>query len=116
VGFIFVAILVTLNIMWMIEVSRINADIAGIPAVGRHEPVQGLQQKLDSLIEDEKRLKIEYERAFDLEQIEIYAVNELGMVRPEAEELINIVPQDKAVILAEGVEPGFFESVLSYFK
>ena len=39
-----------------------------------------LQQQLAELNEIENRLKIEYESTFDLDKIEQFAVNELGMV------------------------------------
>jgi cell division protein FtsL len=122
-GFVFVAALIALNIFWRSEIAQINADLTGMPATTRRAAVVGARQQLDTLNAEAKRLKIEYEQAFDITAIEAYAIERLGMTKPtdEAGETLSVTPRDKAVILGEeggGADgaAGFFQSIREYFR
>ena len=66
----------------------------------------GLKQELDSLQEDNRRLRIEYESKIDLDEIEDYAKNVLGMQKPGQSRIkkINTDTQDKAIVLGNSGE------------
>lgn len=85
-----------------------------------------LEQQLIELEVAQNRLLIDYERAFNLTEIEEYATRELGMQRPRDEQihyLSSAVP-DKAVILSgESEGRGFgdrlfdaLSSIAEYFR
>ena len=83
-----------------------------------------LEKRLASLSQQGTKLQIEFERAFDLNAIERYAIDELGMIKPAADQ-VNIVdsaPRDRAVVIAPEKEEGirgfgaFISSLLEYFK
>ena len=83
-----------------------------------------LEKRLAGLEQQETRLKIEFESAFDLNEIERYAIEELGMVKPAADQVsvIDSAPKDRAVVIAPEKEEGikgfgaFISSLLEYFK
>lgn len=85
-----------------------------------------LQSELSDLQEEQMKLLVSYEQAFNLNDIEEYATKRLGMVYPTEEQVIhlNSGTGDKAVILEEhtpdtGVLGGFYEflcSLTEYFK
>ncbi len=57
--------------------------------------------QLDELIEEQRKLQIEYEKSIDLEEIDEYARSELGMQKPGPGQKveINTETRDKAVII-----------------
>ena len=61
---------------------------------------------MDSLQEDNRRLRIEYESKIDLDEIEDYAKNVLGMQKPGQSRIkkINTDTQDKAIVLGNSGE------------
>ena len=83
-----------------------------------------LEKRLAALSMQETKLQIEFERAFDLNEIERYAIEELGMVKPAANQvsIIESAPLDRAVVLSPEKEEGirgfgsFLSSLLEYFK
>lgn len=62
-----------------------------------------LKQQLESLREDNRRLRIRYESSIDLDRLEDYARNELGMQRPSKSQTKNIDTdtRDKATVLGD---------------
>jgi hypothetical protein len=90
-----------------------------------NETVQ-LQTKLNSLTEQEKKLKIAYEDAFDVNNVEQYATNVLGMSKPDESQVgtVKSTACDKAVVVSP--EKGnttitesmatFLASLVAYFK
>ena len=66
----------------------------------------GLKQELGSLQEENRRLRIEYESKIDLDEIEDYAKNVLGMQKPGQSRIkkINTDTQDKAIVLGNSGE------------
>ncbi|MBE6948223.1 MAG: TPM domain-containing protein [Ruminococcaceae bacterium] len=84
-----------------------------------------LESKIVALSDQEARLRIEYESAFNLTEIEEYATKKLGMVRKTSENvvLLQAASVDRAVILeTDGSDEenfftglkDFFSSILSY--
>ena len=113
-GIVFVAAVVVFVLLAYVQFTEVS-----------HETAQ-LQEQLESLKEDEARLLIAYESAFNLNEVEDYAIGVLGMVKPSAnqEVFISTTVPDKAVILDTEVEPAvtsrsfgeFLLSLLEYFK
>lgn len=62
-----------------------------------------LRQQLDSSQEENRRLRIRYESGIDLDELEDYAKNELGMQRPDKSRIkkIDTETQDKAIVLSD---------------
>ncbi|MDR1299438.1 MAG: hypothetical protein LBJ84_04230 [Oscillospiraceae bacterium] len=114
-GFATVAVLMVFVILAHVSVNAASKEAAEMEA------------RLESLAQDERRLKISYENAFDTSEIEAYAVNALGMIPASAGAtgIISIAPADKAEIIGTGAaaESGFIDnmadfilSLLEYFK
>lgn len=114
IGFACAAILVVFSLMAKIQLTEVT-DIS-----------VGLEQQLSDLNVAQNRLLIDYEKAFNLTEIEEYAVSELGMQRPRDDQvyyLDNTVP-DKAVIIDDkNGEDGFgdrvfdaLSSIAEYFR
>lgn len=85
-----------------------------------------LESRIMELSEQEARLRIEYESAFNLTEIEEYATKKLGMVRQTSDNIIFLETTnvDRAVILEQKTadDDGFFtgfkdflSSLLEYF-
>ena len=114
VGFACAAVLVVFCLMAKIQ----------LPAV-TDEAVK-YEQQLTELEVAQNRLLIDYEKAFNLTEIEEYASSQLGMQRPRDEQIYYIdssVP-DKAVIISGNEEEGsltdrvfdFLSSIAEYFR
>ena len=83
------------------------------------DSVVKLQQRLEELNDTEKKLKIQYEKAFDINEIESYAVNELHMAKPAADQVATsaVNAGNRAEIIAvEGEGEGFFSSVSTFIS
>ena len=85
-----------------------QAQLIGVSA----ESVQ-LQQELDVLEERQAKLRIRYESAFNMADIEDYAIHSLGMQKPKADQIfyIDTSAQDKAVVIADQNTSGFVDRV-----
>jgi len=85
-----------------------------------------LQSQITTLQAEETKLRVAYEQAFNLSEIESYATKTLGMVYPTESQIIHLNGglRDKAVILEENAsDPGevggfyrFLRSLAEYFK
>lgn len=85
-----------------------------------------LQTQLTQLTEQERKLKIQYEDAFDVTHVENYATSVLGMSKPAGSQAgtVSSKAQDKAVVLnSEGSKADhsgglatFLSSLIAYFK
>ena len=85
-----------------------------------------LNSQLNSLVEQERRLEIQFESVIDMKEIEMYAKDTLGMSKPETESvvLIRTMPIDHAVIIAADSDGGgtmsdlgsFISSLFEYFR
>jgi len=107
VGFAVAAALLFLVVMGYVQMAAISYESAQ------------LQQQLDELNEEEARLRIKYESTFDLDKIEQYAVNELGMVPASNTQVyyINSSAPDRAEILRGNTEDGgIFENIMAFLS
>jgi hypothetical protein len=84
-----------------------------------------LEEKIADLKVKQARLEINYEKAFDLEQVEAYAMAELGMVKAGNEQIVfvNNTLDDKAVILNTKTAASltskvkaFISNIIAYIK
>jgi hypothetical protein len=114
-GFATVAVLMVFVILAHVSVNAASKQAAE------------METRLESLAQEERRLRISYENAFDTGEIEAYAVNTLGMIPASDGTVgtISITPADKAEILSSGQssKAGFIDnmadfilSLLEYFK
>lgn len=114
IGFACAAVLVVFCLMAKVQLTSVTDEAVG------------LEQQLTELEVAQNRLLIDYERAFNLTEIEEYATSELGMQRPRDEQIYymdSTVP-DKAVIIdGSGEEDGLgdrifdsLSSIAEYFR
>ena len=80
-----------------------------------------LIQECAKLHEENARLRIAYESSIDLNELEEYAKNVLGMQKPESERIIHIDvdTRDKAVILKDSAKADgekLVSSILEYLS
>lgn len=103
----------------------VNAISAQVGLVGVSGENVELQSKLKDLEQENTRLRIEYERSFNLAEVEEYAVETLGMRKPTANQVTYIdtsAPDRAVVISAEGDDTlvdriaDFLSGIGSYFK
>lgn len=75
-----------------------------------------LQQELNQLEERKAKLKISYESAFNMADIEEYAIKSLGMQKPKADQIyyIDTSATDRAVVFAQDVNTGFVDKVSDF--
>ena len=90
--------------------------------------VSALEDQYAELQEQQTRLRIDYESAFNLTEIEDYAIHELGMQKPRSDQLYYISSSDAAdtaVVLDQtAAEPlsladrfgDFLTSIVEYFR
>lgn len=123
-GYLFIACLFVACLISNVELTRISVEITGVRAVPPRIQAQvGISQRLAALTEQNNALRIEYERVFDLKEIERYATQELGMVQvlePNMTRSVAGSAADKAVIPSdirktESVAD-VVSSILAYFK
>ena len=76
-----------------------------------------LSSRLTELQKEQTRLEIEYESAFNLNEIEEYAVSTLGMQKPFADQVVYIdtAAQDKAVVIPAAESKNFVERAWEFF-
>lgn len=104
VGCICIACLCLLIIMSYIRLTELSDKTSELTA------------ELGVLKEQEAKLRLEYESAFDLNQIEEYAINILGMVKAGDNQVYYLRSRsdDKAVILEdEGNKKGILDTISS---
>ena len=86
-----------------------------------------LNSQLKALSEQERRLEIKFESAIDMQEVERYAKDSLGMSKPDAEQVavIRTIPVDSAEIIISGDDESsntlsgfgsFISSLTEYFK
>ena len=94
------------------------AILAQAQMVGLSSESVKLQQQLDALEEQQSKLRIAYESAFNMAEIEDYAIHTLGMQRPRADQIfyIDTSSPDKAVVIAGGESDGFVDRVSDYLS
>ena len=90
IGYVCAAILVVFSLMAKVQLTEVTDSSAQ------------LEQQLGELDVAQNRLLINYEKAFNLTEIEEYATTQLGMQRPRDEQVFYLenTVSDKAVILS----------------
>ena len=70
-----------------------------------------LESQLNELEETQARLRIAYERSFNLAEVEEYATTVLGMQEPGADQVtyIDTSLPDRAVVVSDGSDDGFVD-------
>ncbi len=91
----------------------VTAILAQAQIVGISAKSVSLRQELDVLEERQAKLRIAYESAFNMAEIEDYAVHSLGMQKPQADQIyyIDTSSPDKAVVIAQSGDDGFVDRV-----
>ena len=94
------------------------AILAQAQMVGISSRSVELQQELAELEERQAKLRIAYESAFNMAEIEDYAIHSLGMQKPRADQIyyIDTSSPDKAVVIAGGEDVGFVDRVSDYLS
>ncbi len=94
------------------------AILAQAQIVGISSRSVELQNQLTALEEQQSKLRIAYESAFNMAEIEEYAIHVLGMQRPRADQIfyIDTSSPDKAVVVAAGNNDGFVDRVSDYLS
>ncbi len=115
-GFAIAAVLIVISLVARVQLSQTSAEVSA------------LEDQYAQLQEDQTRLRIDYESAFNLTEIEDYAIHELGMQKPRSDQLYYISSSDAtdtAVVLDQNAaEPlsladrlgDFFSSIVEYFR
>jgi len=112
-GTVFAGILMIFVVLAQINYNEITAEMVR------------LNTHLEGLMEQERRLEIEFESAIDMKKIEQYARDSLGMSKPDADQIAVIrgMPMDSAEIIDNSDEQGtlsslgsFISSLLEYFR
>lgn len=77
-----------------------------------------LEGQLKELKTEQIRLQIAYEGAFNLTEIEQYAISNLGMQKPSADQIfyIDTSSPDRAVIINQANNDGFFGRVSAFLS
>lgn len=106
VGFFAAAFLFVIAITAQIQLFDISA-----------ESVE-LNSQLAALEEEQAKLRIAYESAFNLAEIEDYATGELGMQKPSNDQVfyIDTSAPDKAVVIAESGNDSFADRTADFFS
>lgn len=113
-GFVVVAVMIVFVLLAHVKYNEVAS-----------ETVQ-LQVKLDELTEQERKLKIAYEDAFDVINVEQYATNVLGMSRLDESQVSTVesTASDKAIVVSQENDDKqvtesmvtFLASLVAYFK
>ena len=111
-GFLVAALLFTVSIAAQIELFAVSS-----------ESVE-LTEQLNTLNQDQDKLRIAYESAFNLSEIEAYATGTLGMQKPSADQILYIDTSapDRAVVISDGGETfvkrvaDYVAQIRAYFK
>jgi len=83
-----------------------------------------LNAQLGGLMEQQRMLEISFESVIDLKEVERFARDELGMSKPESDQItiIRSAPRDRAMVVQGGEESAlrgfgsFISSLFEYFR
>lgn len=105
IGFLAAAVLLVFSLLARVALTEISDECSQ------------LETSLAELEDARARLLIEYESAYNLAEIEYYAVNELGMQKPGSDQIryIDGIARDRAVILTPTEEEPSFTDKISGF-
>ena len=96
----------------------VTAIMAQATLVGLSSESVKLENELTALEEQQAKLRIAYESAFNMSDIEDYAVRSLGMQRPRADQIyyIDTAAPDKAVVVAGTQNGGLVDRVSDFIS
>lgn len=96
----------------------VTAITAQVQLIGVSGSSVELQNQLAALEETQAKLRIRYESAFNLSEIEEYAVGSLGMMKPNAAQInyIDTSSPDKAVMIASGSSDSIVDRAADYLS
>ena len=96
----------------------VTAIMAQATLVGLSSESVKLENELTALEEQQAKLRIAYESAFNMSDIEDYAVRSLGMQRPRADQIyyIDTAAPDKAVVVAGSQNGGLVDRVSDFIS
>ena len=113
-GILVVAVLMIFVLFGYVELAEISAQTTRV------------KNDITALNEQSAKLRIDYEMAFNLAEVETYAVNILGMTRMNDSNVtvLHVTHEDKAEILSpDDTATGwlatagrFLDNILAYFK
>ena len=105
-GMIVAAVLLVITIMAQSQLMSVSAQSVE------------LQSRLTELKSEQTKLKIAYESAFNLTEIEEYATAHLGMQKPTASQVyyIDTSSPDKAVVIMQTNGDGFVDRVSDFIS
>ena len=94
------------------------AILAQAQIVGISSKSVSLRSELDQLEEEQAKLRIAYESAFNMAEIEDYAIHSLGMQKPRADQIfyIDTSSPDKAVVIADSESGSFVDRVSDFLS
>lgn len=89
-----------------------------------------LEERIEELREQERKLTVKYEETFDITSVEAYAANVLSMSKPDQDQIIQLglSAKDKAEVITDTAKPQseagasvsgliqFFGTLAAYFK
>ncbi len=105
VGGIVAAILFVTVLMGYIQIAAISGEISGT------------RSSIAELSERNEALKLQYESAFDMAEVETYAVNILGMTKAaNNDNYYSVILADRAELLAEDETAGLRARVIGFLK
>jgi len=102
-GFALAAVLLVFSLFARAQLSQVSLQVVE------------LQSQLTQLETEKQKLLIEYEYAFNLAEIEDYALRELGMQQPYSDQMyyINSGTPDRAEIIVPETNNSWFDKVFS---
>ncbi len=94
------------------------AILAQAQMVGISSKSVELQKELSQLEEQQDKLRIAYESAFNIAEIEDYAIRSLGMQKPRADQIfyIDTSSPDKAVVIAGNRNDSYVDRVSDFLS
>lgn len=106
VGGLAVAALLVLMLLGYVQLAAISGETSS------------MRSSISRLEEENEAIRIQYESTFDMDDIELYAINILGMYKPDANSQNNytVIIGDRAQILAEDETAGMLARITGFFK
>lgn len=104
IGLVLAAVLFVFALMAQIQLTTVSDEAVA------------LTDKIAQLETEQTRLRIEYESAFNLTEIEEYAISELGMQKPRSDQIfyLDSATPDKAEILSPEESDGLLDRVSDF--
>lgn len=103
VGYVAVAVMLVLVVMTYVQYTTVAAQTVEY------------REYIETLSSDQRKLTIQYEKTFDLNEIELYAKSVLGMDAPQERQLgeVALNASDKAIVYSSEEQNGIIGSLAS---